>query len=154
MEIWKTAIQDDRYEVSNLGKIRRKGKQDCLKINYNATGGYGRVSIGRVHTIVAYSFLGERPKGLDINHIDGNKKNNNSDNLEYVNKSENCKQACNIQGLRNLKRENHNRAKLTESDVIEIKNLIKNKVKNKEIAQMFSVDASLISHIKRGAKWN
>ena len=27
------------------------------------------------------------------------------------------------------------------------------KAKNKEIAKQFNVDATLISHIKRGAKW-
>ena len=137
-----------------MGKVRRKGKSDCLKINYSTTGGYGRVSIGKVHTIVAYAFLGERPLGLDINHLDGNKRNNDASNLQYVTKSENCRQACNEQGLRSFKRENHNRSKLTPTMVAEIKNMIADKIRNKEIASLFNVDASLISHIKRGAKWD
>lgn len=153
MERWKTIFSNEKYEVSSIGNVRRKGKVDNLKINYNSTGGYGRVSIGRVHTLVAYAFLGERPNGLDINHIDGNKKNNNASNLEYVTRSENCKQACNKQMLRSFKREKHNRAKLKESDIPIIKELIKNGIKNKDIANTYNVDASLISHIKRGAKW-
>ena len=74
MKEWRTVFKNEKYEVSNYGEIRRKGKIDNLKINYNSTGGYGRVSIGKVHTLVAYAFLGERPSGLDINHIDGDKK--------------------------------------------------------------------------------
>lgn len=153
MEIWETVSSNEKYEVSNIGNVRRKGKFDNLKINYNSTGGYGRVSIGRVHTLVAYTFLGERPNGLDINHIDGNKKNNSVSNLEYITRSENCKQACGKQMLRSFKREKHNRAKLKESDIPIINELIKNGIKNKDIANTYNVDASLISHIKRGAKW-
>lgn len=153
MESWKTIFSNKKYEVSNSGNVRRKGKVDNLKINYNSTGGYGRVSIGKVHTLVACAFLGERPNGLDINHIDGNKKNNNASNLEYVTRSENCKKACNEQMLRSLKREKHNRSKLKEVDIPIIHELIKNGIKNKEIANTYNVDASLISHIKRGAKW-
>ena len=157
MEVWKSTFFNENYEVSNLGNVRRKGKVDCLKINYHSTGGYGRVSVGKiiaVHKIVAYTFLGERPNGLDINHIDGDKTNNSVANLQYVTRSENCRQACNEQGIVNLKRENHNRAKLNPEKVLKIKNMILDGIKNKDIAKMFNVDASLISHIKRGAKWD
>lgn len=98
------------------------------------------------------TYIGERPDGLQINHIDGNKQNNSVDNLEYVTQSENLKHAFRI-GLRSLKRENHNRAKLDELAVICIKDCINKGVSNKSIASLFGVDASLISHIKRGTKW-
>ena len=157
MREWRQTIQDERYEVSSLGEIRMIGKDYCLKPNWDATGGYGRVSLKkqvRVHTVVAYAFLGPRPDGLDINHIDGNKRNNSSLNLEYVTRSENCRQACGIQGLRNMKGENHSRSKLTNKNLIEIRAMLDNKVKNMTIASIFNVDASLISHIKRGKRWH
>ena len=155
MEVWKDTFYNDKYEVSNEGRVRRKGKIDCLKINYKSTGNYGRVNIGKsmaVHKIVALTFIGDRPNGFDINHIDGNKKNNHVDNLEFVTRSENCRQACNEQRLRDMKGENHNRAKLSDIQVSDIKRRIKRGEKNKDIANMYSVDPSLISHIKRGAK--
>ena len=46
-----------------------------------------------VHRIIATTFLGEIPKGFNINHKDGNKSNNNLDNLEIVSFSENIKHA-------------------------------------------------------------
>lgn len=157
MEVWKDTFYNDKYEVSNEGRVRRKGKIDCLKINYQSTGNYGRVNIGKlmkVPKIVALTFIGDRPDNMDINHIDGDKKDNKVDNLEFVTRSENCRQACNGQGLRNLKRENHCKSKLTPEIVVEIKEMIANKVRNKDIASLYNVDASLISHIKRGAKWD
>ncbi len=42
----------------------------------------------RVHVIVALTWVGERPRGFDISHKDGNKLNNHSCNLEYLTRGE------------------------------------------------------------------
>lgn len=42
-----------------------------------------------VHIEVMRAFVGERPEGLEIDHIDQRKTNNRLDNLEYVTHSEN-----------------------------------------------------------------
>lgn len=93
MEEWRVAYHSDKYEVSSLGRVRRIGKIDCLKPSFSGKGGYGLVQLGaknakKVHPIVAFTFIGVRPHGLDINHIDGNKRNNYT-NLEWVTNQEN-----------------------------------------------------------------
>ena len=152
MEVWKPTFYSDKYEVSSLGKVRRIGKIDCLKINYDSTGGYGRVNIGKsmvVHKIVALTFIGNRPDGMDINHIDGDKKNNSIDNLQFVTRSENCRQACNEQGLRKMYGKHHNKTRLSPEDIKTIKERISKGDKNVRIAEEYNVDASTISQIKR-----
>lgn len=44
-----------------------------------------------IHSIVAECAHGLRPKGLCINHKDGNKLNNHPDNLEYCTRADNTK---------------------------------------------------------------
>lgn len=99
MEIWKRIDGYDRYEVSNLGRVRsldtrdawgrlRKGK--VLKA-FRDTGGYMQVCLRNsngqcnknVHRLVAKAFL-ENPEELpEINHKDENTENNRAENLEW-----------------------------------------------------------------------
>lgn len=75
-------------------------KAKTLK-NYKAKNGYYVVNLSDgkelkqkyVHFLVAQAFIGERNGRLTINHKDGNKLNNNFENLEYCSYAENNKHA-------------------------------------------------------------
>lgn len=45
----------------------------------------------RIHDLIARAFLGNRPKGYDVDHINGNKTDNRPSNLRYVTRSENLR---------------------------------------------------------------
>lgn len=84
------------YQVSNTGKIRNAVKGRELKgwVNDN---GYQKVILKkgdgreewRVHRLVALVFIPQIEGKPYVNHIDGNKLNNNVDNLEWCTFSEN-----------------------------------------------------------------
>jgi hypothetical protein len=90
------------YSVSDCGRVRsehacnRSSAICVLKPDLNR-GGYPQVHLYRhsrpstrtVHGIVAEVFISPRPKGLHVNHIDGNKLNPRPSNLEYVTAKEN-----------------------------------------------------------------
>lgn len=95
MEIWKDVINyEGLYLVSNTGKIKRNNK--ILKI-YNNGNNYMSVCLSKngnvkkfyIHRIVAQSFLENKENKKEVNHIDGNRQNNNLKNLEWVTRSQN-----------------------------------------------------------------
>ena len=92
-EEWKE-IGCTGYEVSNLGRIRRGNR--ILAGSYHSDGYTFMTIEGRqipLHKFVATAFI-PNPEGKpEINHKDGNKKNNCVDNLEWVTRSENQKHA-------------------------------------------------------------
>lgn len=91
VEVWKPVVNyEGVYEVSDYGQVRRVGRA-TLKNNVNSTG-YSTVCLSRnsvcktkkVHSLVCEAFLGPRPNGYHVNHIDANKQHNSLDNLEYL----------------------------------------------------------------------
>jgi hypothetical protein len=91
----------ENYEISNLGNCRKKllnGEYRLIKGSINNRGYYyfqlqreGKRINKLFHHLVAECFLGERPEGLVIDHIDRNKINNNISNLRYISFQENLK---------------------------------------------------------------
>lgn len=84
------------YEVSDKGRIK------SVRYSKILTGGHGRykfASLGRrgkqktfsIHSIVMKTFIGECPKGMEINHINGDKWDNSVDNLAYVTRADNIR---------------------------------------------------------------
>jgi len=92
----------DRYLVSNTGKIYSLKSKKILKTVIHKQG-YEVVCISlgnrkskkliRVHVAVANMFVDGYKDGLQVNHIDGNKLNNDSKNLEWVTAGGNIRHA-------------------------------------------------------------
>lgn len=113
-EIWKDIPElKGKYQASNLGRIRsidhyinsnfhncdkvkRKGKiikqfkgnYYCISINEN-----GKIKRKLVHRLIASAFIPNFDNKPCINHKDGNKLNNNINNLEWCTIQENTKHA-------------------------------------------------------------
>lgn len=93
---WRTVLGWDRYEVSNQGHVRVKGKKACkrtwLKDGYVCTqlSHHGLKKQVYVHRLVAAAFC-DGDHGLTVNHIDGCRTNNCYLNLEWCSVSQNSR---------------------------------------------------------------
>ena len=102
-EYWKDVKFNTNYEVSSIGRVRNKRNGHILSQHPNREQGYMRVTIGGkhhyVHRLVADSFIEGDHSNRDVNHMDGNKQNNDISNLEWVSRRQNICHAFN-EGLR------------------------------------------------------
>lgn len=167
IEIWKQIIGfEGVYSVSSHGRIRRDKHSnkshagDILKQGVNPQG-YKRVELlldGKrhaflTHCLVALCFLGPRPEGFQVNHIDGDKGNAFIGNLEYVTPSENVRHAFRL-GLRKATGVDNNFSKLSEKDVVEIRRLYSTGIYTcADLAGRFNVSKSLISQVAGNRAW-
>ncbi len=161
IKIWKDLVgYEGLYKISSFGEIF-SCKKNRIIIKSKTQGYYhfgarknGKNRTLRVHVMVMKTFIGERPNGKCINHIDGIKTNNCLSNLEYCTLSENTKHAHSL-GLANINKYGLNIAcKLNLKEISEIKKMIKMGISQKEIAKKFNVHKSNVSKINRGHTWN
>lgn len=146
------------YEVSNAGKVRNVRSGHVLVPSKHNLG-YRTVTLCHggerssmyVHHVVLNTFVGTRLDGMECNHKNGDKADNRLDNLEWVTNGENMRHAAD-HGL--IPRgEGHRKAKLTESDVRDIRRLAACGRTPTHLAARFPVTRRHIRDIVRMRSW-
>jgi len=147
----------NNYQVSNTGRvIGKSGKELKPAINQQ---GYYQVAFHingvqynkRVNRLVAECFIPNPENKPEVNHKDGDKRNNHVDNLEWCTKSENQLHAFR-NGFKSMPRGNDSPCvKISDEDILKIREM-KGVLKYKEIAEIYNVDASLISRIQNNQR--
>lgn len=146
MEIWKDIPgYENFYKVSNLGNIKslkRPGAKEKLLKGEIDQDGYIRITLAKngktkkykAHRLVMMAFNNTNDSSLQINHIDGNKKNNKLENLEWCTASYNTRHSY-INNLNKTKG---------------FKTIIKNKITGQEKEYRSMRDASLNMGYNKG----
>jgi len=96
---WREVKESPIYKVSNDGRVMNTVTGNILKPQ--SVNGYSHVTLcdengqhkRSIHRLVAKEFIPNPENKKQVNHIDGNRKNNNLDNLEWCTGSENMKHA-------------------------------------------------------------
>lgn len=149
-------------KVISLGGLKRKPKflKGSLRL------GYPRIciSMGKkrkdvcVHTLIAETFIGKRPRDHEVNHKDFNRQNNRVENLEYVTKEGNRQHA--IAHGRRVEfqpGERHPSAKLTSEQVRHIRSVWKSDKRKdgntSKLAKKFGVTTSAVCKVVRDVTW-
>ena len=143
----------DDYEITREGEVINK-KWGGRKVKPQPNGkGYLRVHIAGkmyfVHRLVAEKYVPNPDNKPQVNHKDGNKLNNNADNLEWVTNQENRDHAI-YNGL-HLQGEDCSWSKLTTKAVDFIRE--HTEYNSRELSEMFGVSPSHIRNIRKKESW-
>lgn len=158
--LWKPVPGFEKeYEVSSSGEFRRIGRGP-IAVTISPHNGYGYVRLSkngiaknfRAHRLVLEAFVGPAPSGHVALHGNGKRSDNRAANLRWGTVSENTLDR-HKHGTTNgfyKPGAEHILAKLTDSDVANIRGRLANGERQKDIASDYGVDQSTISNIARG----
>jgi hypothetical protein len=123
------------------------------KLNARVTGaGYMAVQTktegGRatlyIHRLLAEAFIPKPPRCNEVNHLDGDKRNNSLENLEWTTHSANLQHAHATGLFKNT---------MSASEVLALKELLANGMSISEAARRFGLAKSTIAGIRNGHSW-
>lgn len=149
------------YEVSECGQVRNTNTGRILKQDETGVG-YYRVTLSKgnvqnrqsVHRIVAKHYVDNPLDKPMVNHLDGDKKNNHKDNLEWCTCSENFIHAQEI-GLRPIGSKRSS-ALIDEDCVHKVCQMIINGKPRGEILSAGihkELKKHMVDNIRRGRSW-
>jgi hypothetical protein len=158
MENWSAMVSDDRYEVSDQGRVRRKDTGRVRKPSSTPTG-YKVIVLYAdktftgvyVHREVMRAFVGECPEGCEVSHLNGNNADNRLVNLNYESRSANMRRKQD-HGTQ-TSGEAHPSAKLCAENVREIRTLSAKGFSQTQIAKFVPVSSAQVGRVLRGECW-
>ena len=118
--------------------------------------GYRTVKVGggqtiRLHTLMAETFVGPRPPGMGVRHLDGNPGNNAPENLAWGTQKENGADTA-VHG-RTTRGGKNRHVKLTEAQAREIKTRRSAGESGRSLADEFNISQQTVCCIHHGRQW-
>lgn len=157
-ELWKVIPFESNYEVSTYGRIRNVSTTQ-IKSQRSDRYGYRRVTLypsGKtytIHRLVAEVWIPPKEEGLQINHKDFDKTNNQLDNLEWCSVKDNCVHRETFLDPDRISGEKNPMARYTSQQVLDIRAEHSTGVSYLEIARRTGVPAEPIRRIVKRESW-
>lgn len=185
-EEWKKVTKEgfSNYEISSWGRVKNIDTNHFLSATKAGYWGHLKVTLRNselektrtsggvkdftIHSLVAEAFLGKKPDGLEIRHLNGIPWDNTVQNLAYGTPKENRADAV-IHGSMSRRREGSHggfkTTKLTEKDIAEIRETprrnargwyrktIPSGVSDKTLALKYGVARETIRDIRLNKRW-
>lgn len=155
-EVWKPCVDlESTYIVSNLGNIKHVNSVKNRLVYYGSKSSSkreempcgivtirmnGKARTLKIHRLVAKTFIPNPMNLPEVNHIDGNRRHNSIDNLEWCTGSQNMYHAY-FTGLKKYPRQ------LTEEQLTQLYKGLEAGLDQHAMARALNIDASSISNI-------
>lgn len=156
-ERWLPYPKRPAYLISDCGRVRGP-HGGFVKLRAGTTrGGYLRFAYLEgakqinvsIHSAVLAAFVGPRPDGMHVAHLDGNVTNNRLENLIYATPKEN--HAHRVMHGTDTKGSRNGRAKMTEEVALAI--YAQPEVLSDDLAIRYGVSRESVQHVRYGHTW-
>ena len=167
-EQWLPVVGFEFYEVSDQGRVRSISRHDSrshwregiiLKPAHSRKGHFtvclyldGKPVRKQIHSLVAEAFIGPRPPGQEVRHGPNGRYDNSVDNLCYGTRAENHADMAR-DGTSTPFGSTHHFAKLTEADIVTIRQRRARGETYRVMAEEYKVDINAIFLAATGKTW-
>lgn len=145
------------YFATEKGEIysSKSGRFISQRINHH---GYlvvnlsinGKCKTFTVHRLIAKAFSPRNGNFKVVNHLDGNKLNNNISNLEWTTHKGNSQHALKLNLIKHARGKQTKNGKFSDSDIYMIRDYLKQGFSHSKISRMYGVTKSAIQQISNG----
>lgn len=149
----------DEYTIDTLGVVFNVTKGYALKgTSITSNNRYVKIHLDKfypLHRLIAEHFIPNPDKLPQVNHKDGNRRNNCADNLEWCSSRDNVKHAY-ANKLKTNSGATNPFSKLTEYDVIRIWSLRNTKMTARQIRDNLKLSVSIdaVKLVRQGKNWS
>lgn len=157
---WQTATYEEKWnKIKNEFERLVIKKEGCWSWkNKSLTNGYVKINIGRSKSILGHRISwiihnGKIDNKLFVLHKCDNPQCTNPEHLFLGTPKDNSQDCLNKNRKNVAKGSNHYNVKLTEIDVIKIKELLKLGYSQRKLAKIFNISSSNIQNIADGKIW-
>jgi hypothetical protein len=167
-EIWKPVVgYESVYEVSSCGRVKSLQRMARTWYGYRTVSErilrptvdiYGYLfivlcvnmkrKVGKIHILVLTAFKGIKPVGLETRHLDGDKTNNNIENLEWGTKKLNGEDR--VRHGTQVRGETNAAAKLTTEQVHQI---YLSHLSGRQLSKILGVCRTTIDRVRANKTW-
>ncbi len=109
----------------------------------------GKTVCHGIHVVVALAFLGPRPDGHEVDHIDNNRQNNHISNLRWISASENNKKSYEV-GNRNASGKNNANAKYSTEQLKNVYSCLRSGMSYGKVVAKTGVNKGTVAKIAQG----
>lgn len=156
-ERWRAIGGTIGYEISDYGRLRRDGRllNGCIYSTGYRMAALHLTDGGRIrkayHTLVCEAFIGAKPSGLQVRHLNGDPLDNRLSNLAYGTCAENMADQY-VHGTR-IMGDTHPAAKLSYAKAREIRERRARGDSIRGMAREYGVHKKAIANLLRGKTW-
>jgi hypothetical protein len=159
-EEWKDIEGYEGYQISNIGRIKsfRNKKPLIMSLCENADGYLmtrimknGKGNTVRAGRLVALHFVDGFKEGLEVNHIDSNRKNDVYTNLEWVTHKDNIRHS-HKHGFKSNFGDKNPRSTISNNDAMTIIEALTH-LRPMQIVRLFGYKKSIVMQIYLRRNW-